>query len=86
MEADVVRFDHEHKRGGYEQPERGRDGVYVDDPGYGRLFVQIVVQVEAETEAHENPEDGEPEQRGPAIFTRGPGCGCVDFHSLCPHC
>ena len=84
MEADVAGFDHEHKRGGSEQPERGGDGMYVDDLGYGRLLVEVVVQIESESDANEYPEDGEPHQRGPAIFTRGPGCGCMDVHPLRP--
>ena len=84
MEADVVRFDHEHKRGGYEQPERGRDGVYVDDPGYGRLLVEVVVQIESEADAYEDPEDAEPHERGAAIFTRRPGCGRMKVHPLWP--
>ena len=86
MEADVSGFDHEHKRGGGQQPERGGDGMYVNDPGYGRLLPEVVVQIEAEADAHEDPENGEPAQRSPAIFTRGPGCGCMDVHPLCPPC
>ena len=58
--------------------------MYVDDLGYGRLLVQVVVQIEAEANAHEDPEDGEPDQRSSAIFTRGPGCGCMDLHPLYP--
>ncbi len=43
MEADVAGFDHKHKRGGSKQPERGGDGMYVDDLGYGRLLMEVVV-------------------------------------------
>ena len=67
METDVAGFDHEHKRRGSEEPERRGDGMYVDDPGYGRLLVKVVVQIEAEADAYEDPEDGEPDERGPAI-------------------
>ena len=86
MEADVTGFDHEHKGGGSQQPERGGDGMYVNDPGYGRLLPEVVVQIEAEADAHEGPEDGEPEQRSPAIFTRRPGCGCMDVHPFSLPC
>jgi hypothetical protein len=84
MEADVAGFDHEHKRGRSQQPERGGDCMYVDDLGYGRLLVEVVVQIEAEADAHEDPEDGEPDQCSPAIFTCWPGCGCMNVHPLCP--
>ena len=84
MEADIAGFDHEHKRGGGEQPERGGDSMYVDDHGYGRLLMEVVMQIKAEADAYEDPEEGEPDQRGPAIFTRGPGCGCVDLQSFFP--
>ena len=56
--------------------------MYVDDRGYGRLLVQVVVQIEAEADAYEDPEDAEPDQRSPAIVTRGPGCGCMDVQSF----
>ncbi len=56
----------------------------VDDLGYRRLLMEIVMQIEAEANAHEHPEEGEPDQRSPAIFTRGPRCGCMDVHALCP--
>ena len=84
MEADVAGFDQKHERGGSEQPERGGDGMYVDDPGYGRLLLEVVVQVEAEADAHEDPEQGEPDQRSPAIFARRPGRGCMNVHPLFP--
>ena len=51
MEADVAGFDHEHKRGGSEQPKRRGDGMYVDDLGYRRLLLEVVVQIEAEADA-----------------------------------
>jgi hypothetical protein len=56
----------------------------VNDEGYGRLLMHVVVQIEAEANAYEDPEDGEPHKRGPAIFTRRPGCGCMKVHPLCP--
>jgi hypothetical protein len=58
--------------------------MYVDDLGYGRLLLEVVVQIEAEADTHEDPENGEPDQRSPAIFTRGPGCGCMDVHPPYP--
>ena len=84
METDVAGFDQEHKRGGREQPKRGGDGMYVDDRGYRRLLLEVVVQIEAEADAHEDPEHGEPDQRSAAIFTSWPGCGCMDVHPLFP--
>jgi hypothetical protein len=72
------------QRGGSKQPERGGNGTYVNDSGYGRLLLEVVVQIEAEADAHVDPEDGEPDQRSAAVFTRGPGCGCMDVHPLCP--
>jgi hypothetical protein len=56
--------------------------MYVDDHGYGRLLMEVVVQIEAEADAYEDPKDGEPDHRSPAIFTRGPGCGCMDVQSV----
>ena len=72
METDVAGFDQEHKRGGREQPKRGGDGMYVDHRGYRRLLLEVVVQIEAEADAHEDPENGEPDQRSAAIFTSWP--------------
>ena len=86
MEADVAGFHHEHKRGGGKQPERGGDGMYVHDLGYGRLLLEVVVQIKAKADAHEDPEDGEPDQRSPAIFTRWPRRGCMDVHAALPPC
>src|SRR5271154_2299718 len=60
--------------------------MYMDDQGHSRLLPEVVVQIEAEADAHVDPEDGEPDQRSPAIFTRRPGCGCMDVHPLCPPC
>src|SRR5579859_7659946 len=73
MEADVAGSDQKHKRGSSEQPERGGDGMNVDDRRHGRLLVEIVAQIEAEADTHEEPEDGKPDHRSPAIVTRGPG-------------
>ena len=56
--------------------------MYVDDRGYSRLLMDIVVQIKAEADTYEDPEDGEPDQRSPAIFTRGPGCRCMDVQSF----
>ena len=42
------------------------------------------MQIEAEADAYEDPEDGEPDQRSPAIFTHRPGCSCMDVQSLSP--
>ena len=86
MQADIAGFDQEHKRGGSEQPERSGDGMYVDDCGYGWLLMKVVMQIEAEANPHEDPEDGQPDQRSPAIVTRGPGCGRMDMHPLCRPC
>src|SRR6202042_3072291 len=60
------------------------DAMDVGDPGYGRLLLEVVVQIEAEADAHEDPEQGEPDQRSPAIFARRPGRGCMDVHPLFP--
>ncbi len=84
MEADIAGFDHEHKGGGGEQPERGGDSMYVDNRGYRRLLMEVVVQIEAEADAYEDPKEGEPDQCGPAIFTRRPGCGGMDVQSFFP--
>jgi hypothetical protein len=48
--------------------------------------MEIVVQIEAEADAHKDPEDSEPNQRSPAIFARGPGCGRMHVHPRCPPC
>jgi hypothetical protein len=84
MEGDVAGFDQEHERGGSEQPEGCRDGVNVNDEGYGRLLMEVVVQIEAEADAYEDPEDSEPDERSAAIVTRRPGGGCMQVHPLCP--
>src|SRR6202042_316645 len=60
------------------------DAMDVGDPGYGRLLLEVVVQIEAEADAHEDPEHAEPDQRSPAIFARRPGRGCMDVHPLFP--
>jgi len=44
--------------------------------------MEVVVQIEAEADAYEDPEDAEPDQRSPAIFTRRPGCGCMNVQSF----
>jgi hypothetical protein len=31
-----------------------------------RLLLEVVVQIEAEADTHEDPENGEPDQRSPA--------------------
>ena len=58
--------------------------MYVDDRGYGWLLMKVVMQIEAEADANEDPEDSQPDQRSPAIVARGPGCGSMDMHPLCP--
>ncbi len=84
MEADIAAFDHEHKRGCRQQPERRRDSMYMNDQGNGRLLMEIVVQIETKANAHKYPEEAEPDQRSPAIFTRRP-CRCrMDLHSSYP--
>lgn len=74
MKTDVAGFDQEHERGSNQQPTCSGDSMYVDDLGYSRLLMEIVVQIEAETDAYEGPEDGEPDKCSLAIFTCGPGC------------
>ena len=86
MQADIAGFDQEHQRRGSQQPDRGGDGMYVDDRGYGWLLMKVVMQIEAEADANEDPEDSQPDQRSPAIVARGPGCGSMDMHPLCPPC
>jgi hypothetical protein len=39
----------------------------MNDEGYGRQLMEVVVQIEAEADAYEDPEDGEPHERGAAI-------------------
>src|SRR5580698_8174478 len=56
----------------------------VHDERNRRLLVEVVVQIEAETDAHVDPEDGQPDERGPAIVTRRPGCGGVYAQTMCP--
>ena len=75
MQANVAGLDQQDHRRGRQQPKRGRDGMNVHNFGHGRLLVQVVVQIKAEAHADEDPKDREPDQRGPAIFTRRPGCG-----------
>jgi hypothetical protein len=58
----------------------------MNDGGYGWLFMEVVVEIEAEAYAYEDPEDGEPDERGAAIGARRPGCGGVKVHPLCPPC
>ena len=84
MQGCVAGLDQEHERGGGEQPEGGGDGMNVNDGGYGRLLVEVVVQIESEADAYEDPEDAEPHERGAAIFTRRPGCGRMKVHPLWP--
>jgi hypothetical protein len=86
MEAYVAGFNHEHERGGGEQPERGGDGMHMNDCGYGRMFMKVVVQVKAEADTYEDPEDREPDDRGPAVVARRPGCGGMKVHPFCPPC
>jgi hypothetical protein len=43
------------------------------------------VQIEAEAHAHEGPEETEPDERGAAIFARGPRCGCMDVQPCPPY-
>jgi hypothetical protein len=86
MQADVARLDHQHQRGGSQQPQRGGDGVYVDNLRHGRLLVQVVVQIEAEPNAHEDPEDRQPNQRSPPIVTRRPRRSRMEVHPRCPPC
>ncbi len=76
--------DHEHKRGGREQPERRRDSMYMNYQGNGRLLMEVVVQIETKADAHKYPEETEPDQRSPAIFTRRPCCCRMDAHSPYP--
>ena len=70
MEADIAGLYHDYKRRRSEQPKRGGDRMDVDDRRYGRMLMQVVVQIEAE--AHEYPEEAEPDQCSSAIVTRGP--------------
>jgi hypothetical protein len=86
MEAYVTGFDQEHHRGGSEQPERGGDGMDMNDCGYGRLFMKVVVKIKPEAATYEDPEDGEPDERSASIATRRPSCGCVKVHPFCPPC
>jgi hypothetical protein len=74
MQAHVAGFDQEHERGGSEQPERGDDGMDMNNGGYGGLFVEVVAQVKAEAYAYEDPEDSEPDDGGATIGARRPGC------------
>jgi hypothetical protein len=48
--------------------------------------MEVVVQIEAEADAYEDPEEAEPHERGPAICARRPGRGCMKVHPLCPPC
>ena len=58
MQGCVAGFDQEHERSGGEKPERGGDGMDMNDFGYGRLFMEVVVQIKTEADAYEDPEDG----------------------------
>jgi len=58
MQAGIAGFDQQHERGGSEQPERGGDGMDMNDGGYGGLFMQVVVEIETEADGDEDPEDG----------------------------
>ena len=58
MEANIAGFDHEHKRCGSQQPDRGGDGMYMDDSRDGRPLMDVVMQIEPEADPHENPEEG----------------------------
>jgi hypothetical protein len=73
MEPDVVCLDQENQSGDEEQPERGGNSVKMNDPGSGWGFMQVVVEVETEAGAHDDPEGYEPEEGGPAIVARRPG-------------
>jgi hypothetical protein len=86
MKFDVAGFHHQYERGGSKQPEDGGDSMDMDDFGYGGLLMEVVVQIKAEADAYEGPEDGEPDERGAAIFARRPGCGCMNLHPPCPPC
>ena len=46
--------------------------------------MEVVVQIEAETDAHVDPENGQPDERDPAIVTRRPGCSGVYAQTKCP--
>jgi hypothetical protein len=58
MEANIASFDHEHKRCGSKQPEGGGDGMDMDDSWDGRPLMEVVLQIEAKANPHENPEEG----------------------------
>jgi hypothetical protein len=58
--------------------------MHVNDCGHGRLLPQVVVRIETEANAHEDPEKSKPDQRSPAIFARRPGCSSMDMHPGCP--
>jgi hypothetical protein len=58
--------------------------MHVDDGGYWRLLMEVVAQIEAKSHADKDPEDADPDQRGPAIFARGPRCGCMYVQKLSP--
>jgi hypothetical protein len=82
MQADVAGFDQQHERGGGQKPERGGDGMDMNDCGYGRLFMEVVVQIKTKADAHEDLEVGEPDERSAAVATRRPSCGCMKVHPL----
>lgn len=84
MEADIAAFDHEHKRRGREQPDCRRNRMDMNYQGNGRLLMEIVVQIEPKADAHKYPEEAQPNQRRPAIFTRRPCCRCMDLHPSYP--
>jgi hypothetical protein len=46
--------------------------------------MKVVMQIEAEADPHEDPEDSQPDQRSPAIVTWRPGCRRMDMHPRCP--
>lgn len=80
MEFDVPCLDEQNEDGHEEQPERGGNGMEMNDRGNRRALMKLVVEVEAEAHSNDDPESCEPDKRSPAIVARGPRCLCMHVH------
>jgi hypothetical protein len=77
VQGDAIADDKEDLGGEQEHPDREDDGVEIDNSGLRRRFMKESGKVDAETGEDSSPEQSQPDDEGPSVVARAPGCACM---------